>query len=146
MKKRLLFIFAALLLSANAFAVKIVIYNISNAYSQPYVQINLGDTIEFATTLTHTTQEVSMATWLANDTTHLPGGFDGPAGGGIWVPTTLGEHYYVCVEHVQMDQMKGIVKVSQLGVEDNKSVTMQVFQSVSEQYLKLVVGGGSIGQ
>lgn len=152
MRKQLLIAVAFLALSLNSFTqINIDTYhtiiNSSNAYVPSYIQVNLGDTILFATSTGHTTQQVSLATWNANDTTLLPGGLDGPPGGFTFVATTLGDIYYVCVEHVQeASQMKGMIKVSQLGIETNKSVTMQIMQSVSEQYIKLVVTGNATGK
>lgn len=144
MKKQLLIAIGFLSFTLNASATQHVIFNISDTYSPAYLQVNLGDTIIIATTLFHTTQEVSYATWLANDTTSN-GGLDGPAGGFTFVASTLGDIYYVCVEHVQMDLMKGQIKVSQLSTEDHKSITMQILQSVSEQYIKLLVSGNVTG-
>lgn len=145
MKKQLLIAIGFLTFTLNASATQHVIFNITDTYSPAYLQVNLGDTIIIATTLTHTTQQVSYATWMANDTTLLPGGLDGPPGGFTFVATTLGDIYYVCVEHVQMSAMKGQIKVSQLGVNDHKSITMQILQSVSEQYIKLLVSGNVSG-
>lgn len=148
MRKQLLIAFCFLTISLNAFATQYFIFNLAgqDVYSQLYLQVNLGDTVTFATSFDHTTQQVSLTTWNANDTTLLPGGLDGPAGGFTFIATSLGDIYYVCVEHVQADLMKGMIKVSQLGIESNKPVTMQIMQSVSEQYIKLLVTGNSTGQ
>lgn len=146
MKKQLLIIFSALFLTANAFATQHVITNSSNVYSPLTLQINLGDTIIIGTGLSHTTRQVSQSTWNANDTTTLIGGFGDVTTGGMIIPTSLGDIYYVCVEHVIMSSMKGMIRVSQVGIEDHKSVTMQIMQSVAEQYLKLVVTGEASGQ
>jgi hypothetical protein len=144
MKKQLLFSLALLFLSLNAFPAHYYLFNISDAYSQAVLQVNLGDTVTFATSSNHTTQQVTQATWLANDSTLMPGGLDGPPGGFTFVATTLGDMYFVCVEHIQSDMMKCMVKVSQLGIEANKAMTFQILQSVSEQYVELVVKGGSV--
>jgi plastocyanin len=145
MAKRLLLAIGFTFLSFQAFSAHYYIYNVQETYVPDYLQVNLGDTVTFATTTFHTTQQVTQATWLANDTTLMPGGLDGPPGGFTFVATTLGDIYYVCVEHVQMDQMKGIIKVSQLDVEENKLISMHIMQSVSEQYVKLTVTGGVPG-
>jgi len=145
MKKQLLIALSALFVGANAFATQIPLTNSGNAYIPLVLQINLGDTIIVGTGITHTTRQVSQATWNANDTASLGGGFGDKTPGDFIIPTSLGDIYYVCVEHVAMNSMKGMIKVSQLGIEDNKSFTMQIMQSVAEQYLKLVVTGNASG-
>lgn len=144
MKKQLLFVLSALFVGINSYAGHVIITNSGNNFNPNSVQINLGDTVIFGIGITHNAREVSQATWMANDTVSN-GGFQVGYGGGIFVPTSLGDYYYVCVPHVQMHSMKGMIKVSQLGIEDNKSVTMQIMQSVAEQYLKLVVTGTAVG-
>jgi plastocyanin len=146
MKKQLLAIFAALILMGQAFATQHVLTNSGNTYIPATMQINLGDTILIGTGGSHTTRQVSQATWNANDTATLVGGFGDVNTGGMIIPTSLGDIYYVCVQHVAMHSMKGMIKVSQLGIEDNKSFTMQIMQSLADEYLKLVVSGGSSGQ
>ncbi len=146
MAKRILIAFGFFILSLNAFSEVHVITAVNVSYVPSFLQVNLGDTIIISTTNFHSTQQVSQATWNANDTTLLPGGLDGPPGGFTFVATTLGDIYYVCVEHVQDDQMKGMIKVSQLGIDENKAFNMQILQSTSEQYVKLIVNGGLPGQ
>lgn len=146
MKKQLLIVFSALFIGSNAFATQHILTNSANVYNPINMQINLGDTIIVGTGITHTTRQVSQSTWNANDTATLAGGFGDKLTGSMIIPTSLGDIYYVCVEHVMMNGMKGTIKVSQLGVEDNKSITMQIMQSVAEQYLKLIVTGGATGQ
>jgi plastocyanin len=146
MKKQLLIALSALFVGVNAFATQHVLTNSANVYSPINMQINLGDTIIIGTGITHTTRQVSQSTWNANDTATLAGGFGDLNTGDMLIPSSLGDIYYVCVQHVAMHSMKGTIKVSQLGIEDNKSVTMQIMQSVAEQYLKLVVTGNATGQ
>jgi plastocyanin len=145
MKKRLLLALSVAFISINTFAIQHVITNSGNVYIPLVLQINLGDTIFIGTGNTHTTRQVSFNTWSSNDTASLAGGFGDKNTGEMIIPTMLGDIYYVCVQHVVMHSMKGMIKVSQLGIEDNKSITMQIMQSVAEQYLKLVVTGDASG-
>ncbi len=145
MKKQLLTIIGFLTISFNAFATQYYITNSSDTYVPSFLQVNVGDTVNFMAGPTHTTRQVSAGTWVTNDTTMLGSGFGDLGPGGIFIPSSLGNVYYVCVEHVQSDQMKGLIYVSQLGIESNKSITMQIMQSVSEQYLKLVITGNGTG-
>jgi hypothetical protein len=61
---------------------------------------------------------VSQATWNANGTTPLPGGFSVPFGGGMVLPSQLGigTHYYVCQAHVSFG-MKGKIIVTGSSVQ-----------------------------
>lgn len=145
MKKQLLTIIS-IAFTLHAFATQVIISNSGNNYTPANVTISLGDTVLFATTLSHNAREVSQTTYAANDTTALPGGFETPYGGGMVIPTSAGVYYFVCVPHVQMHQMKGTITVNTVGIENNKSITLQIMQSVAEQYLKLMVTGGSTGQ
>lgn len=147
MRKQLLFSAILLLLNINAFATVYVITNSGNAYVPAALQVNLGDTIIYGASISHTGRQVSQSTWNLNDTTTLGGGFGDIYSGDTLIATSLGMIYYVCVQHVQgASQMKGTIFVSQLGIESNSSVTMQIMQSISDQYLKLVVTGGNSGQ
>lgn len=146
MIKRLLFFAFFISMSVKAFSITHDIYNSGNTYAPANIQINLGDTVFFGLSILHDARQVSFATWSANDTTQLPGGFDLDYGGGYVIPTSLGMIYFVCTPDVQSMGMKGTILVSQLGVEENKSITMQIMQSVAEQNLKLVVNGGTEGK
>ncbi|MDX1907903.1 MAG: plastocyanin/azurin family copper-binding protein, partial [Bacteroidia bacterium] len=76
------------------------------------ITINLGDTVNFVLSATHNAREVSQATWNANGTTALAGGFQAPFGGGTILPAQLGvgTHYYVCTPHASFG-MKGTIIV-----------------------------------
>ena len=142
MKRHLLIALTAFSFSFSSYAAHVIITNSGNSFAPANVQINLGDTVIFGITSSHNAREVSQSTWAANDTIALPGGFEVPYGGGIYVPTTLGDHYFVCVPHAQMHGMKGIIKVSQVGLEAIKPLNFQILQSTSEQKVELRVSGG----
>jgi plastocyanin len=144
MKKQLLILFSSLLLGINAFSTTYILTNSGNNYVPATLQINLGDTIIIGTGITHTTRQVTQATWNANDTTAMVGGFGDLTSGQMLIPTSLGDIYYVCIEHVMMNQMKGMIKVSQVGIEAYKPLNLQILQSISEQRVELLVTGGSV--
>ena len=147
MRKHLLFSVVALLLSTNAFATIWVITNSVNVYVPAALQVNLGDTILYGASITHTGREVSQNTWNLNDTTTLGGGLGDFYSGDTLYATNLGIIYYVCVEHVMgASQMKGTIQVSQVGFETNSGVTMKIMQSLAEQYVKLIISGGNSGE
>ncbi len=77
-------------------------------YSPSSLTINQGDSVEFVIDVSHNAVEVDLATYNANGTTPLTGGFSVPFGGGI-VPAAqipVGDHYYVCSPHAAVG-MKG---------------------------------------
>lgn len=145
MKKQLLTSLFIVFAGLQAFATQHVITNSGNNFVPNNITIALGDTVVFGISGLHNARQVSLATYTANDTVALPGGFETPYGGGMVIPSTLGTMYYVCVPHASMG-MKGIINVSGVGVEDHKNVTMTIMQSVADQHLKLVVNGGTEGQ
>lgn len=145
MKKQLLTLLSIIFVGAQAFATQHVITNSGNNFVPNNITIALGDTVIFGISGLHNARQVSLATYTANDTVALPGGFETPYGGGMVIPTSLGTMYYVCVPHASMG-MKGIINVSGVGIENNKSITMTIMQSVADQYLKLLVTGGFEGQ
>lgn len=142
MKKQLLILISSLLIGTNVFSTTHVLTNSGNNYVPATLQINLGDTVIIGTGITHTTRQVTQPTWNANDTTMMVGGFGDLTTGQLLIPTSLGDIYYVCYEHVQMFQMKGMIKVSQVGIESIKPLSFQIFQSTSEQHIELLVSGG----
>ena len=82
-------------------------------FSPSATSIHLGDTVTFQLADIHNAVEVSAATWSANGTTALAGGFSVAYGGGVVLPTLLpvGTHYYVCQTHAGMG-MKGTIVVA----------------------------------
>jgi len=83
-----------------------LVFNPSN------ITITVGDYVQFVLGSIHNAVEVSQATWNANGTTALSGGFSVPFGGGMVTPANLpaGTHYFVCQAHASMG-MKGIITV-----------------------------------
>ena len=80
-------------------------------FSPATITIQLGDSVRFNIGGIHRVEEVSEATWNANNNTPLPG-FNTPFGGGLILPDKLteGTHWYVCVPHAE-GGMKGIIIV-----------------------------------
>jgi len=88
------------------------ITNSGNTFSPATITITVGDDVNFNLEVIHNAVEVSQATWNANNSTALPGGFQTTFGGGL-VPASqlgIGTHYYVCVPHASLG-MKGIIIV-----------------------------------
>ncbi|HLA99773.1 MAG TPA: plastocyanin/azurin family copper-binding protein, partial [Bacteroidota bacterium] len=83
-------------------------------FSPSSLTITAGDTVIFSISGIHNAVEVSQATWDANGTTPLGGGFSLPLGGGSVVLTVVGTHWYVCQPHASSG-MKGIITVNPTG-------------------------------
>jgi plastocyanin len=119
MKK--LFLFLLLFLSGTAsFCTTWQITNSGTTYVPATVTIAFGDSVNFTLAVTHDALEVNQATWNANGSTPLPGGFHVPFGGGLLLPAQLpvGTHYYVCSNHVGLG-MKGMIIV-----QDNSGISI----------------------
>jgi len=110
MKKSLLLL-AVLACAMTAMAARVTITSPGLTFSPASVTINQGDTVVFSITASHNAVEVSQATYNANGTTALPGGFSLPFGGGILTGLSVGTHYYVCTPHAGAG-MKGIIIVN----------------------------------
>lgn len=82
----------------------------SGDFDPATLSIEQGDTVLFTVTGTHTATQVSEATYLANGTTPLAGGFNISAGVQKVVFNEEGTVYYICIPHVQFG-MKGTIVV-----------------------------------
>lgn len=123
MKKYLLFGAFALMISGIASGNSVTITESGFTFTPDNVTINSGDTIIFQLTNIHDALEVSEATWNANGTTPLAGGFSVPLGGGKVTGLSVGIHYYVCTFHASLG-MKGRITVNgSSGIEENQAST-----------------------
>jgi plastocyanin len=119
MKKYILLGAFALMISVFASGNTVTITNSGFTYTPDNVSINLGDTVVFQLANIHDALEVSEATWNANGTTALPGGFSVPFGGGTVTGLSAGIHYYVCTVHAGLG-MKGRITVNESsGITEN---------------------------
>lgn len=120
--KRLTFISVLLMYSLTGFSAKKEIANVGFTFNPATLNIEAGDNVTFVLEGIHNAVEVSQATWDANGTTPLPGGFSVPFGGGEVLPAQLptGTHWYVCTNHVASNNMKGIIIVATpTGIEES---------------------------
>jgi plastocyanin len=120
--KKILLSIVFLTLGATGFCIKWTVINSAYTYSPATLTITAGDSVEFVLATIHNAAEVDLATWNANGTTALPGGFLTPFGGGLVLPEklTVGTHYYVCQNHVATMGMKGTIIVQpSVGITEN---------------------------
>jgi plastocyanin len=101
-----IFIFTA----SQSFSTVWIVTNSGITFSPATITINAGDTVMFNIASNHTSEEVSLATWNANNSTSN-GGFSLPFGGGMIVPTQVKTYYYVCIPHAGAG-MKGQIIVN----------------------------------
>ena len=124
MKKYLLFGAFVLMFSGIASGTTVTITNSGFTFSPDNVTINVGDTVVFTLMNIHDAVEVTEATWNANGTTPLAGGFSVPLGGGKVTGLTAGVHFYVCTFHVASSGMKGKITVNgSSGIGENEAST-----------------------
>lgn len=105
--------FYALLLSCAALSAEAqnTISTLNNStFSPPQLTIELGESVTFNVSGAHTATQVSEETWMDDDNTPLPGGFDYSAGTHEYTPTEIGTIYFVCQPHASMG-MKGMIIV-----------------------------------
>ena len=121
MKKYLLSLF--LFLSGTAgFCTTWIITDSGSTFNPNTITITLGDNVSFDLASIHNAVEISKATWDANGTTVLPGGFQTPFSGGLVQSSQLavGTHYYICTNHASSG-MKGVIIVqSTTGISENQ--------------------------
>jgi len=140
--KRKLFLLSLMLVisSATVFSTTWVVNNSGNTFTPATITITVGDDVNFVIGAIHNVREVSQATWDANGSTALAGGFSLPLGGGLVSAGDLevGTHYYVCVPHAAM-AMKGTIIVQNVtGVEKPKAeFGLLIYPNPSQDFLTI---------
>jgi plastocyanin len=146
--KRFTFIAVLLMYSLIVFSAKKEITNVGLTFSPASLTIEAGDNVTFVLELMHNAVEVSQATWNANGTTALPGGFSVPFGGGELLPAQLpvGTHYYVCTNHASSG-MKGVIIVgTPTGIDESLGqVDISIFPNPAIDFITVNVSNNLIG-
>ena len=91
------------------------------AYSPTALTVHVGDTVTIGGSLSHPLLQVSKATWNANGTAALAGGFGPSTKNVTFTVTSQDTIYYICTAHVQFG-MKGKIVVAGLAGIDNQVV------------------------
>jgi len=117
MKKHYLLFVLAILLGTGLYATDHTIVTEGFSYAPSELSAAIGDNITIVASGNHPTTQVSEATWLADGTTPLPGGFGTNTTSFTFTVEELGTIYYVCDNHVTAG-MKGLINVSAVGVEE----------------------------
>lgn len=89
-----------------------------NSYSPADITVQLGDNVTIQASTTHPTTQVSEATWNANGTTAVAGGFGTRSAEFTITINSLNTIYFVCNNHIAQG-MKGQINVSAAtGIEE----------------------------
>lgn len=142
MKKLLL---SSLFISGMAIGSNAAIHTINQvgfAFSPVNTIASVGDTVIITLTGIHNATEVSAATWAANGTTPIGGGFAFSAPGDTVFITAATTRYFVCTIHVGSIGMKGTIDASGLSTNDlNKSFSMSLYPNPTNDFINLSVTG-----
>lgn len=113
--KMVSFVILFLVFSLTGLSTTFTISTSGFAFTPASTTINLGDIVNFALAGTnHDAVEVSLATYNANGSTPLSGGFSFGIGISGTIPAaklTVGTHYFVCTPHIGFG-MKGTIIVN----------------------------------
>ena len=114
-----LFLFGLFALNVQATDHTIVTQGLT--YSPSTLNASIGDNITIVASGTHPTAEVSQATWNANGTAPLAGGFGTQTSSFTFTVETAGTIYYVCTSHVGSG-MKGLINVLPTGLDEAEMI------------------------
>jgi plastocyanin len=117
MKKFYTSILFSALVALNIQATDHIIGTQGLAYSPAVLSAEIGDNVTILASANHPTAEVSEATWSANGTTALMGGFGSHTASFTFSITEAGSIFYVCVNHVGSG-MKGRINVLSVGLTE----------------------------
>lgn len=138
----------ALFAHVSAEAATVTVSNSGLTFSPAAITINEGDSVLFTIATSHNVREVSQATYQANGSTALSGGFSLPFGGGLLLPAqlTVGMHYYVCSPHAGAG-MKGTINVLPAsGISlPSTAASFNVFPSPAKDMVRITVPQNLIG-
>lgn len=83
-------------------------------YSNNDLTVNVGDVVTIEAAAIHPLVQVSQATWDANGSTALPGGFSATSNFVLNITSAMAGTtiYYVCANHVGISGMKGKITVN----------------------------------
>lgn len=92
-----------------------------SVYTPSVTTCAVGDQVIIQASTIHPTAQVSQATWLANGTATLAGGWGSNTTTFTFTAVSTGTVYYVCTNHVALSGMKGMVVVNPTGINENAS-------------------------
>lgn len=113
MKKIYLLLLSMFIMSAAHATLYLIVPGPGGAsYTPSFVTVAVGDVVQFGNSTTYPCAQVSQATWLANGTTTLAGGFGVKTTSyQFTVTASTGTVYFVCTTKVASNGTKGIVQL-----------------------------------
>lgn len=120
--KTILTLLLLVLSTSGSYSTSWTVTNSGNTFSPSTITIVAGDDVIFNLESAHNAVEVSQATWNANGSAALAGGFQTPFGGGTVTAGQLGigTHYYVCTPHASLGMKGTIVVQNATGIEEHR--------------------------
>jgi plastocyanin len=123
MKKIYLFLLALSFISTAKATLYVIVPGPGGAsYTPSLVTVNVGDVVQWGNSTTYPCAQVSQATWAANGTATLAGGFGTQTTSyQMTVTASTGTIYFVCTTKVASNGTKGMVVLSSPnGIADNQ--------------------------
>jgi len=148
MKNNLLLSCAFLLSLLHAQATTWTITDSGLEFSPNTLTITNGDTVNFTIASVHNAREVSQASWNANSSAALAGGFQTPSGGGIVLPLKLGvgTHFYVCPPHISGGMKGTIIVTAATGIAGTRlPLSLKVFPNPASDQLSIQADARAVG-
>lgn len=104
--------------------------------------VHVGDQVTFNCDFAmHPLQEVSAATWSANGSAALSGGFSATSGNTLTVPMTqAGTRYYVCTVHVQAGMKGRIFVTAPSGIEALAATVAATYPNPATRQIHVITG------
>jgi len=144
MKKLLLTVTAFSILNLSFGTIHTVINTLNTGFSPALVMAVSGDTIQYNLAAGHTATSVSQTTWLANGSAPTTGDFNilAPTGQYFIPAVFTGVIYYVCVNHVGLTGMKGIINVGPSSLSEIEPIwTLNAFPNPADNFINLKAEG-----
>ncbi len=117
MKKIYTLLFVCIsLMSARATSYTVSI--VGTSFSPNTLTVSIGDVVTIQSTGSHPLAQVDLATWTANGTATVSGGWGTKTADYTFTISTTSTIYYVCTNHVGLG-MKGQIVVAASGLKEN---------------------------
>lgn len=120
-----------LTISVNAASFTVSI--IGTSYSPATLTVNIGDVVTIQGSVAHPLAQVDQATWSANGTATLTGGWGVTTSNQTFTITSTNTIYFVCTAHVSMGMKGQIVVNSSNGINEVSSdqVELKIYPNPS---------------
>jgi plastocyanin len=132
----LILIVLAFSISLNAKSFNITISGFT--YSPNLLTVNVGDEVVISASTTHPLRQVSKASWLANQTTELPGGWGQKTSNYTFNATVADTIYFLCAVHGP-GGMKGKIIVLPATSVDNQTAVKAIYPNPANDFITVTL-------